>query len=495
MHVVEAYFVLSNGRKKRDRSLERRVFHRDDALWYSENNNDPGSPMTVERLPFSAKSKISKYLRAKGKTNVSNQGERGSSGFETQHPFFIDTTPTTDHRLPKRICGNLNESVILLDSPRPSSSTQAPKTDSVDVVDLCSESEDEQPIPQKKGKDEEKKTELTKIVEEPKNDSLDVIVLDDDESVSKCRSKSSKETNGTKPKTQPLSGETTRAKRNKTDEVCDKSKSRSNSKSGDKTVSNAKRNRIGTCSSDSNAIGLSSGVNSNKNAAITLSSSSKFTYSTSTNDSMSSSIRKQNHLDVSSKHISENRSSNSRNALTLMDLRTSDFSNNVGSNIFNPNGNVEQRGLRPVIIDGCNVAIAHGGNRRFSVRGLCICVEYFLRRGHTEVLALVPLHQRAKVSIHDRDVLDSLQNDKHLVFTPSRYIDNRLIASYDDRYIVQYAAAVGGVVVSRDNYRDLLGENPAWRDTILNRLVLSSFIRREQGRGLYISGSKSPTFF
>jgi hypothetical protein len=34
---------------------------------------------------------------------------------------------------------------------------------------------------------------------------------------------------------------------------------------------------------------------------------------------------------------------------------------------------------------------------------------------------------------------------------------------------VQYAAECGGVIVSTDNYRDLLQENPAWRETIERR--------------------------
>ena len=38
------------------------------------------------------------------------------------------------------------------------------------------------------------------------------------------------------------------------------------------------------------------------------------------------------------------------------------------------------------------------------------------------------------------------------------------------RFIVQYAAECGGVIVSTDNYRDLLEENPAWRETIEKRL-------------------------
>ena len=35
---------------------------------------------------------------------------------------------------------------------------------------------------------------------------------------------------------------------------------------------------------------------------------------------------------------------------------------------------------------------------------------------------------------------------------------------------MQYAAECGGVIVSTDNYRDLLQENPAWRETIEKRL-------------------------
>lgn len=35
---------------------------------------------------------------------------------------------------------------------------------------------------------------------------------------------------------------------------------------------------------------------------------------------------------------------------------------------------------------------------------------------------------------------------------------------------MQYAAECGGVIVSTDNYRDLLQENPAWRETIETRL-------------------------
>lgn len=40
-----------------------------------------------------------------------------------------------------------------------------------------------------------------------------------------------------------------------------------------------------------------------------------------------------------------------------------------------------------------------------------------------------------------------------------------------NRYIVQCAAEFDGVIVSGDNYRDLLSENPKWRFIIENRLL------------------------
>jgi hypothetical protein len=42
---------------------------------------------------------------------------------------------------------------------------------------------------------------------------------------------------------------------------------------------------------------------------------------------------------------------------------------------------------------------------------------------------------------------------------------------------VQYAAECGGVIVSTDNYRDLLEENPAWRETIEKRLENTVVVR------------------
>lgn len=148
-----------------------------------------------------------------------------------------------------------------------------------------------------------------------------------------------------------------------------------------------------------------------------------------------------------------------------------EFSNNI----FNPNPENPKTGLRPVVIDASNVAIGHGRGA-FSVRGLKICIKYFEDRGH-KVIAFAPKYRRFHVSPEDRKALDELETQGILSFTPSRtMVDGRKVASYDDRYIVQVAAELGGVVISTDNYRDLLVENDDWRETIEQRLLMFTWV-------------------
>ncbi|XP_047539450.1 uncharacterized protein LOC125072798 [Vanessa atalanta] len=150
--------------------------------------------------------------------------------------------------------------------------------------------------------------------------------------------------------------------------------------------------------------------------------------------------------------------------------------NSIGSNIYNPERDIKNKtGLRMIVIDGSNVAMQHSKGRIFSVKGLKICIDYFLRRGHV-VKAFVP-HFRCKYGKStDGKLLDQLERQGLVVYTPSREIQGKMITSYDDRYIVQCAAEFDGVIVSGDNYRDLLTENPRWRHVIENRLLQFTWV-------------------
>ncbi|XP_047342978.1 uncharacterized protein LOC124946399 isoform X1 [Vespa velutina] len=127
--------------------------------------------------------------------------------------------------------------------------------------------------------------------------------------------------------------------------------------------------------------------------------------------------------------------------------------------------------LREIIIDGCNVAMAHTHGKSFSEAGLKLVIDYFQQRGHS-VKAFVPQHKR---SLSHR-LLEKLWKEGTVVFTPSRSIAGKNITSYDDRFILEYATMCKGIVVSLDQFRDLYTEKPEWRDTIENRLLAPTFV-------------------
>lgn len=147
-----------------------------------------------------------------------------------------------------------------------------------------------------------------------------------------------------------------------------------------------------------------------------------------------------------------------------------------GSNIYNPNAkDKEETGLRPIILDGNNVAMGHGKGKFFSWKGLHICIKFFLKRGHN-VTAFVPTFRRGVCPPELRSEMDEYEKSGQVVFTPSRRIEGRLVVPYDDRFIVQCAAELGGVIVSTDNFRDLLTENNTWKETIEKRLLMFTWV-------------------
>jgi len=78
--------------------------------------------------------------------------------------------------------------------------------------------------------------------------------------------------------------------------------------------------------------------------------------------------------------------------------------------------------------------------------------------------------------VMDQQVLFELESDGHLVWTPSRVVNNKRQTCYDDRFILKLAVQTDGVVVSNDCYRDLVGESPEFRKVVQERLLGFSFV-------------------
>ncbi|XP_019368094.1 PREDICTED: endoribonuclease ZC3H12A [Gavialis gangeticus] len=140
----------------------------------------------------------------------------------------------------------------------------------------------------------------------------------------------------------------------------------------------------------------------------------------------------------------------------------------------------ESSNLRPVVVDGSNVAMSHGNKEAFSCRGILLAVQWFWDRGHKDITVFVPSWRkeqpRPDMLITDQHILRDLEKKKILVFTPSRRVGGKRVVCYDDRFIVKLAFESDGIVVSNDTYRDLQNERPEWKKFIEERLLMYSFV-------------------
>jgi len=93
-------------------------------------------------------------------------------------------------------------------------------------------------------------------------------------------------------------------------------------------------------------------------------------------------------------------------------------------------------------------------------------------------------------------LLDTLNNQGHITYTPSRILNEKLIVPYgncffifilnflsfsilllkDDRFIIKASIYHNAIIVSNDKYRDLCKENIEWKKHIENNLLQYIFM-------------------
>ena len=134
------------------------------------------------------------------------------------------------------------------------------------------------------------------------------------------------------------------------------------------------------------------------------------------------------------------------------------------------------RTLRPIAIDGQNVAYSHGQGESFSIRGIEIIIRWFEERGHTNIIAFLPEDRKKRNRSTDQRLLLQLDNERRICFTPSREVDGEWITPHDDQYILDYAARNGAIVVTRDHYRDHIDKKPEWAEVIRKRILPQTFV-------------------
>ncbi|VDN22500.1 unnamed protein product [Dibothriocephalus latus] len=95
--------------------------------------------------------------------------------------------------------------------------------------------------------------------------------------------------------------------------------------------------------------------------------------------------------------------------------------------------------MRPVIIDGANVAHTNMGRKEFSAQNLRLALDYFLRLGHKDIcIVLRASRQRALEAVFSEAELK-----KYFSFTSVRRLDgDRPMVEDDDRLVVVFSSTL-----------------------------------------------------
>lgn len=72
--------------------------------------------------------------------------------------------------------------------------------------------------------------------------------------------------------------------------------------------------------------------------------------------------------------------------------------------------------------------------------------------------------------------MSELERERVLVYTPSRLVGGKRTVCYDDRYVLRLAVELDGIVVSNDNYRDLVAESAEFKRVVEERTLMYSFV-------------------
>ncbi|XP_055464066.1 NEDD4-binding protein 1-like [Psammomys obesus] len=133
--------------------------------------------------------------------------------------------------------------------------------------------------------------------------------------------------------------------------------------------------------------------------------------------------------------------------------------------------------LKHVVIDGSNVAMAHGLKKFFSCRGIALAVEYFWKLGNRNITVFVPQWRtRRDPHVTEQHLLGQLQELGIVALTPARMVSRERISSHDDRFLLHLADKTGGIIVTNDNLREFVTESASWREIVARRLLQYTFV-------------------
>jgi len=147
---------------------------------------------------------------------------------------------------------------------------------------------------------------------------------------------------------------------------------------------------------------------------------------------------------------------------------------------------------RRIVIDGSNLARSHGkvgeikrknNNKEvFSIIGIKIAVEEFWKMGCREVTVVLPHSRKGnmgkpRIPKREKKLQKKMEDLDIIKYAAGRRIQDQYIQSYDDRSILDMAVREEGIVVSNDQFRDLITVSPKYKKCIEERLLPYNFMK------------------
>ena len=141
--------------------------------------------------------------------------------------------------------------------------------------------------------------------------------------------------------------------------------------------------------------------------------------------------------------------------------------------------------LRPIIIDGLNIARKYGNylrknNKFWEAKGLKLCYEYFVNKWNYEdkKISIVWKYVNEEY-VNDKEILEEFKEKRIIVEASSRKLDGQRLQLDDDTLALDIALDTNGIIISFDTFRNHFDNSTTYRTVIKEQVIEPTFDHAE----------------
>lgn len=142
----------------------------------------------------------------------------------------------------------------------------------------------------------------------------------------------------------------------------------------------------------------------------------------------------------------------------------------------------DKSNLRPIIVDGSDVALSAQHNKQmFALGRVQKVIEYFEKRNH-RIYVIIPQWRKEQIvsgGAHhaaDQCLLADMEKRGLVHYSPSKRVGGKRMYCDDDSFILNLAVIKQAIIVSNDNFKRFLNQRDEFKQVIEERVLMYSFI-------------------